>query len=287
MVEFGEKIKQLREEQGMTQQSMAEKLYVTRQAVSRWECGARYPDLLTTKKIAQILGTSIDELLSGEELRENIEKEPVLAQPVENRMQTILYTIASIAYLLMCIFSLYSLIRPNEALAHTPAGKISLTIIISMAGFVLNFGAVFAGLVLSVNNKLTAKITGYIMWLPYIMAAISFLVTYIEMQIKRNGQISVIGWMTDFFLPLLFAIYVLVFFESEGRRLPYEVILLICILSVGYIGLVIKNSAARMTDLGFVIRTVHCLGKLGMIFLLGYQAYVWNKKKVTAYKEDK
>ena len=39
MVEFGEKIKQLREEQGMTQQTMAEQLYVTRQAVSRWECG--------------------------------------------------------------------------------------------------------------------------------------------------------------------------------------------------------------------------------------------------------
>ena len=39
MIEFGEKIKQLREEKGLTHQTMAEKLYVTRQAVSRWECG--------------------------------------------------------------------------------------------------------------------------------------------------------------------------------------------------------------------------------------------------------
>lgn len=39
MVEFGEKLKQIREEKGMTQQTLAEKLYVTRQAVSRWECG--------------------------------------------------------------------------------------------------------------------------------------------------------------------------------------------------------------------------------------------------------
>ena len=55
MVEFGEQLRRAREEKGMTQQYLAEQLYVTRQAVSRWECGDRYPDLLTTKKISQIL----------------------------------------------------------------------------------------------------------------------------------------------------------------------------------------------------------------------------------------
>ena len=92
MIEFGEKVKKLREEKGMTQQTMAEKLYVTRQAVSRWECGARYPDLLMAKKIGQILDVSIDELVSGEELKKDVEKEPILAKPVENILQTILYT---------------------------------------------------------------------------------------------------------------------------------------------------------------------------------------------------
>ena len=63
MVEFGEQLRRAREEKGMTQQSLAEQLYVTRQAVSRWECGDRYPDLLTTKKISQILEVSLDDLL--------------------------------------------------------------------------------------------------------------------------------------------------------------------------------------------------------------------------------
>ena len=94
MVEFGKKVKQVREERGMTQQALAEKLYVTRQAVSRWERGARYPELLTAKKIAKILNVSLDELLSGEELKENIEKEPILMRPIENIIQTMLYTIA-------------------------------------------------------------------------------------------------------------------------------------------------------------------------------------------------
>ena len=39
MVEFGEQLKKAREGKGMTQQSFAEKLYVTRQSVSRWESG--------------------------------------------------------------------------------------------------------------------------------------------------------------------------------------------------------------------------------------------------------
>lgn len=39
MAEFGEQLRKAREAKGITQQTLAEKLYVTRQAVSRWECG--------------------------------------------------------------------------------------------------------------------------------------------------------------------------------------------------------------------------------------------------------
>lgn len=85
MVEFGEKLKQIREERGLTQQSLAERLYVTRQAVSRWECGARYPDLLMAKKISTILDVSLDELLSGEEFVEHMEKTSVLDKPTYYR----------------------------------------------------------------------------------------------------------------------------------------------------------------------------------------------------------
>lgn len=126
-MKFGEKIRQVREEKGMTQQTLADKLYVTRQAVSRWECGARYPDVLTAKKIAEALQVSMDELVSGEELKRNVEKEPVLATPAANTVQTILYTIGMVTYGLMCLFNVYSLL-PNPALEGTPAGKISLLV---------------------------------------------------------------------------------------------------------------------------------------------------------------
>lgn len=76
MNNFGENLKKIRESKNLTQQAIAEQLYVTRQAVSRWECGARYPDLITTKKLSQILEVSIDELLQNEDIKnyENIKK---------------------------------------------------------------------------------------------------------------------------------------------------------------------------------------------------------------------
>lgn len=281
MIKFGEKVKRLREEKGMTQQILAERLYVTRQAVSRWECGARYPDLLTVKKIAQILEVSVDELLSGEELRENVEKEPVLAMPVENIIQTVLYTIALIAYLLMCIFSIY-FFMPSEAPANTR--QITLTSAGTVCGYLICFAAVLMGFIFSVKSKLNAKITGYIMWVPYVMAAASFLLTYIEIQIKQNGYIGISAWSTDFLVPLFFAVYVLLFFKMEERRLPYGIILLICILSGGKIALVMRHVFMYRTNLGLAVSTVHCLGRLGMVLLLGYQAYVWDKKRKMAYK---
>jgi len=69
MTEFGEQLRKAREAKGMTQQTLAEELYVTRQTVSRWECGDRFPDLITTKKLSQTLEISVDELLSEDEVK--------------------------------------------------------------------------------------------------------------------------------------------------------------------------------------------------------------------------
>ena len=284
MIKFGEKVKQLREEKGMTQQTLSERLYVTRQAVSKWERGTRYPDVLTVKKIAQILEVSIDDLLSGEELMENVEKSPILSMPVEHTIQTVLYAIALTGYVLMCMFGIYSLF-PSESLAKMPAGQITLTGIGTVCSYLIYAAALSIGLVFSIKNKLNAKVTGYIMCTPYVIEAIRFLLIYIQIQIKHNGYTEISAWFPEFIVPLLIAVYVLLFFIIEERRLPYGIILLICILSIGNLALVMKSILGPYrTDLGLVVITVHCLGKLGMAVLLGYQAYVWDKKRKTGYK---
>ena len=68
VMEFHEKLQYLRKQNHWTQEQLAEKLYVSRTAVSKWESGKGYPNIESLKAISKIFGVSIDELLSSEEL---------------------------------------------------------------------------------------------------------------------------------------------------------------------------------------------------------------------------
>ena len=65
-MEFGEKLQELRKKKGLTQEELAEALYVSRTAVSKWESGRGYPNIDSLKEISKFFSVSIDELLSGE-----------------------------------------------------------------------------------------------------------------------------------------------------------------------------------------------------------------------------
>lgn len=67
-MEFSEKLQQLRKQKELTQEQLAEKLYVSRAAISKWESGRGYPNLESLKDIAAFFGISLDELLSSNEL---------------------------------------------------------------------------------------------------------------------------------------------------------------------------------------------------------------------------
>ena len=77
---IGEKIKELRIINKMTQKDLAERLYVTAQAVSRWENGEVEPSISTLVEISKIFNVSVDELLNVNITKEVIvEKEYVYA----------------------------------------------------------------------------------------------------------------------------------------------------------------------------------------------------------------
>ena len=67
-MEFGEKLKALRTERGMTQEQLASRLYVTRTAVSKWETGGGSPNLDSLQALARLFEVSIDDLLSTDDL---------------------------------------------------------------------------------------------------------------------------------------------------------------------------------------------------------------------------
>lgn len=75
IIEFSEKLQTLRKQKNLTQEDLAETLFVSRTAISKWESGRGYPNIDSLKAIAKFFGISIDELLSGEELLSIAEKD--------------------------------------------------------------------------------------------------------------------------------------------------------------------------------------------------------------------
>ena len=74
-MEFNEKLQELRKSRGLTQEELAEALFVSRTAVSKWESGRGYPSIDSLKEISKYFSVSIDELLTGEKLISIAEKE--------------------------------------------------------------------------------------------------------------------------------------------------------------------------------------------------------------------
>lgn len=156
MVEFGEQLRRAREEKGMTQQSLAEQLYVTRQSVSRWECGDRYPDLLTTTKIAQILEVSLDDLLSGKEMEKVVERNPVVENKVANNIMTALYAVV----LLSMIIPILNGLLTRQAFADTNMPGYDSYVIIKASIVILEIFCFTFGLVNAIKGSLSPKRMG-------------------------------------------------------------------------------------------------------------------------------
>ncbi len=66
---FGEKLKNLRTDNGLTQEQLAEKIFVTRTAISKWETNNGYPSIDSLKTISDLFGISIDDLISDEDIK--------------------------------------------------------------------------------------------------------------------------------------------------------------------------------------------------------------------------
>ena len=65
----GAVIRKLRENKHMTQEELAEKIFVSSKAVSKWETGQGFPDISLIEPLAEALGISVIELLSGADIR--------------------------------------------------------------------------------------------------------------------------------------------------------------------------------------------------------------------------
>lgn len=78
---FGEKLKRLRNDNGLTQEQLAEKIFVTRTAISKWETNNGYPSIDSLKTISNLFGISIDDLISDVD----VENKKILDEKIAKR----------------------------------------------------------------------------------------------------------------------------------------------------------------------------------------------------------
>lgn len=141
---MGQYIAQCRKKRGMNQKELANLLYVTEQAVSRWERGVGYPEITLLIPLAQALHVSVVELMEGRDLEDKVEKQTVehsltyyMAQGLEERKPLRKAMLGMMVYLYFFIFCGWLLI----SLEAGSAWGLSL---VTVLGFYLSAGGLIA-----------------------------------------------------------------------------------------------------------------------------------------------
>ena len=129
---LSDKIKQYRTLNNLTQEEFAAKLFVTRNAVSKWENEACYPNIETMKDIANLLGITLDELLSNEEYKTiSVKKEEKYINLVRLLKDALIFV----------LYSLIGILIPLLIFNYDPTAGIAYCIVLGPLSFIV-FGLV-------------------------------------------------------------------------------------------------------------------------------------------------
>ena len=115
-MEFHEKLQELRKSRNLTQEELAEELYVSRTAISKWESGRGYPSIDSLKTISGFFSILIDELLSADALVSIAEKEN---RSNIQRICDVLFGTVDLIGILLALLPLYSRQMDNCGIRST------------------------------------------------------------------------------------------------------------------------------------------------------------------------
>ena len=104
-MELCKKIKKIRNDNKLTQEQFAEKMLVSRTAVSKWEIGTCYPSIDSLKYMSKIFNVSLDKLLSSEEILEIAKTEN---QSNISKYNSLLFCLLDIVRIIFIFLPLYS-----------------------------------------------------------------------------------------------------------------------------------------------------------------------------------
>lgn len=97
-MELGTHIKQYRKELGISQDELAERIFVSRQSISNWENNKTYPDIHTLLLLSDVFSVSLDELIKGDV--EEMKQEIVEQERAGFQRDSVLFTISAVVAVL-------------------------------------------------------------------------------------------------------------------------------------------------------------------------------------------
>lgn len=152
-MEFHERLQTLRKQKGLTQEELAQALFVSRTAISKWESGRGYPNIDSLKAISAFFSVTIDELLSSHEALTLAEADH---QKKEHHLHTLIFGLLDCSTVLLLLLPLFGetengIVRTVSLLALT-----STKLYLKMAYLCMITSMVITGILMlaSQNSKL-------------------------------------------------------------------------------------------------------------------------------------
>lgn len=276
MVEFGEQLRRARETKGLTQQSLAEQLFVTRQTVSRWECGDRYPDLLTTKRISQVLEISLDDLLSDNEMTKIVEKNPVIEKKSSNNLMIALYTLIIFSYVFNIVNAFSYLFTMDTSVNITISFPVE-----TIVGLILTIVIIVTfiyGMVNAIKGTLNPKRMGFVNIVYLISNLVSGVINAISTP-YLNGSGRVIAVLLILPEAVCAAVIYKMFVSQKDNKMYPRIIYITSIIEIiysVYIECAICKFVAHVDPMSIL---TECFLGISLIVLIIYQTRVLSQKR--------
>ena len=284
-MEFGEKLREAREANGITQQTLEDQLYVTRQAVSRWESGSRFPDLLTAKKAAEILEVSLDYLFSGEKSQKFLEGNPIITSSKAKTIQAGLYGFSGTCYIVFSVLWITTFILDFR---QYDLEIIPMVIVKSFHDFSMAI-LMILGFLLSIKEKATPRNTAILPVLYSIFKILEIITTnYFHFDYHNVDVEAIIVALIKISFYIINAIAVINYFLKDIKKCRYFIygsyglitLERIFVFSQELLWEIIQFETISMDN--FIMDILSLLGNLIFCGLIIYQTYALHKKRCLA-----
>ena len=162
-MKFSEKLKKLRQEQNITQDDLADKSFVTRTAISKWETDNGYPSIESLKLLSKLFSVTVDELISDEDIK--------IKEDLELKRSKTNHIIALVGLALALISSVCLFFVENAILYGAVVG-------LALIGACIYFGFTQLSLAYYRDKKLSKKQSAYRSFREIFSAVVLFLVLF-------------------------------------------------------------------------------------------------------------